>query len=76
MSDLKETMIAVLFVVGIAILAACTLAARLNTSQNASEPVKFERMTPVPVESIKCREVAENGNFCRVYEVYRLTSTE
>lgn len=75
--DLKEVLIVTGFIV-LCVFSAWIIGVTLHntTSQKASEPTKIERITPVPVESIKCIEIAENGNFCRVYEVHRLTSTE
>lgn len=75
--DIKEVLIVIGFIV-LGVFSAWIIGITLHnsTSQKASEPAKIERMTPVPVESIKCIEIAENGSFCRVYEVHRLTSTE
>ncbi len=75
--DIKEVLIVMGFIV-LGVFSAWIIGVTLHntTSQKASEPAKIERITPVPVESVKCIEIAENGNFCRVYEVQRLTSME
>ena len=75
--DIKEVLIVIGFIV-LGVFSAWIIGLTFYNpiSQNTSEPTKIERITPVPVESIKCIEIAENGSFCRVYEVHRLTSTE